>query len=93
MVPKRYWRRGAQYWELYANLTTDRFRPVWVGVVDRVDGDVVRLDGTWRYTSEGLAFASRAEALTYAHEHRPSEVANLNRKPRAVRGSSPIASA
>lgn len=93
-MPNRGWLEGASYWELVANLTNDRFVPLCAGVVNCMDGDVVRLCGTWRYVHEGPAFATRALAAEYARKHRPSD-ADVGEAPPAssVRRSSPVSSA
>jgi hypothetical protein len=44
------------------------------GVVHCVEGNIIRFaDGGWRYLTEGLPFASREDAETYAAEHTPED--------------------
>jgi hypothetical protein len=90
MLRNRTWRRGDSYWELWARLDTNRFFPMCVGVVEAVENCVIRLQGTWRYIDEGLAFACRADAELYASQHAPNR--SEPEPPRsAVRRSSPAA--
>jgi hypothetical protein len=93
-MPNRDWFEGASYWELLANLTNDRFVPLCAGIVNSIEGDVVRLCGTWRYVHEGPAFATRERAAEYARKHRPSD-ADVEEAPpvSSVRRSSPVSSA
>lgn len=70
MQPRRAWRSGDEYWALWIDATHGRYFPVRLGVVDTVEGDVVRMtNGDWRLVSEGLPFGSLSHAERYAREH------------------------
>ena len=70
MQPRRAWQPGDEYWALWIDATRMRYFPVKIGVVDTVEGDVVRMtNGDWRLLSEGLPFESLSHAERYSKEH------------------------
>jgi hypothetical protein len=79
MRPKRTWQPDEGYWELWVDADHDRYFPVFVGHVLKLDGDLVCFaSGDWRLISEGFPFASKADAEQYiAQQGPPSRVAEL----------------